>query len=127
MRYAPRVLVLYLGTQERALCLHQPMPSSSKLLISWSDSINALESINPLAFNYYYDFHSTNGLKERNLSPFKRLSGIGDYCESAGENLTADFIRAIAEHFSIVESDLDSYCVSEQGFLFSDSHAHCNQ
>jgi hypothetical protein len=103
------------------------MPSLSNQLITWSESIDALESINPLAFNYYYDFHSTHGLKERNLSPFKRLSGIGDYCESAGENLTADFIRAIAEHFSIVESDLDSYCVSEQGFLFSDSHAHCNQ
>lgn len=94
------------------------MHSRSQQLISWSDSIDALELINPLAFNYFYDFHSMHGLREKNLSPFRRLAGIGDYCESAAENLTDDFLRAIANHFSIDESDMDSYSVSEDGFKF---------
>ena len=94
------------------------MHSRSQRLISWSDSIDALELINPRAFDYFYHFHSMYGLKERNLSPFRRLAGIGDYCESAAENLIDDFLRAIANHFSIDESDMDSYCVSEEGFQF---------
>jgi len=94
------------------------MPSSSNKFISWSESIDALELINPRAFDYYYHFHSMHGLRDRNLSPLGRLIGIGDYCESTGDSLTNDFLSAIADHFSLDESDMDSYCMSDEGFHF---------
>jgi hypothetical protein len=94
------------------------MPSTFKKLFSWSDSINALEAIKPLAFRYFYDFHSIHGLRERNLSPNKRLVEIGNYCESASESLTDDFFCAITEHFSIDECNIDYFCVSDEGFHF---------
>lgn len=97
------------------------MPSSANHVISWSDSINALELVNPNAFNYFYHFHSMHGLREGDLSPFKRLTGIGDHCESAIDSLTEDFLGAIADLYSIDKINMDSYCVSEEGFHLSDS------
>ena len=94
------------------------MSSSSNQLISWGKAIDALELINPQAFDCFYHFHSIHGLRERNLSPFRRLVGIGDYCESTSETLTEDFLSAIADFFSIDESDMYSYSLSEEGFEF---------
>ena len=64
-----------------------------------------------------------HGLREGDLSPFERLTGIGDHCESALDTLTEDFLGAIADHFSIDKSNMDSYCVSEEGFHLSDLHS----
>jgi hypothetical protein len=94
------------------------MPTPSEQLFSWSESIDALEITNPLAFDYFYHFHSMNGLREGNLSPYRRLVGIGDFCESSSEKLTEDFLYAITDRFSIDREDMNSYYVSEEGFHF---------
>jgi len=84
------------------------MSFTTETILPWNRVIDLLELHHPLAFNYFYDFHSQEGLKQYDLSPYERLDDIlcygGDH-DALCRDITASIVNGqdAPEEYSDIE------------------------
>jgi hypothetical protein len=63
----------------------------TSIYFEWNKILDLLESKKPEAFKFFYSFHSSNGLNERDMYPSDRLLEIREISECHYQQLITDF------------------------------------
>jgi hypothetical protein len=90
----------------------------TSFFFEWKNLLDLLESRNPRAFNFFYDFHSHYGLKEREIYPSQRLIEIGEISDSDYQQLIHDFAVVALPELSEEQLKSIKHEISEEGTDF---------
>ena len=89
-----------------------------KIFLKWVDLPHLLETRNPKALKFFYQFHTLYGLGERDMYPSERLLEIAGVSGDDYQNLLNEFSIVAFPDFSEEQIDNVEYEISDQGIEF---------
>jgi hypothetical protein len=88
------------------------------VFVKWADLLDLLEASNPKALNFFYQFHSRFGLKERDMYPSERLRDILDVSGDDYQGLLDEFTVAAIPDLDEQRFDDLEHDITNEGIRF---------
>ena len=89
------------------------MTIADSVTISWSSLLEIWEQQDPVAFEYFFNFHEVNGLEDEDLTPYERLIKINEIQVDSNADFFDSLVAGAETAFKALPEYASCDCVED--------------